>query len=92
LIKKQEAALNGLKAKRNALTKENSVLGAAKGVEASKKKGAETASQKIVSEMKALEGTKGGKSSAEYKALGQELTRLSGVIKSCDSEMARLTT
>lgn len=92
LIKKQEAALNGLKAKQNALTKENSVLGAAKGAEASKKKGAETASQKIVSEMKALEGTKGGKSSAEYKALGQELTRLSGVIKNCDSEMARLTT
>ena len=41
--------------------------------------------------MTTLEGTKGGKSSAEYKDLSAELTRLNTAIKTCDSEMARLT-
>lgn len=90
-IKKQETAINGLKARRKALAQENSGLGAAKGAQVQQKAAAEAAYKQTLAKMSALEGQKGGKSSAEYKALGQELTRLNSIIKNCDTEISRLT-
>ena len=92
LLEKQRIALEGLKARRDALANENKTLGAAKGAEATKKSAAEADKAQVVTRMKELEGTKGGKSSGEYKDLSQELTRLNTVIRGCDQEMGRLTT
>ena len=41
--------------------------------------------------MTALEGQKGGKSSAEYKDLSQELTNLNRIIGACNKEIVDLT-
>jgi hypothetical protein len=46
-------------------------MGAAKGTQTTKKHDAEKKKGEVVSRMTELEGTKGGKSSAEYKDLSQ---------------------
>ena len=91
-IEKQKNAVEGLKASRRALSKENTTLGAAKGAQVTKQESAEKQKTSVLKRMEELEGTKGGKSSAEYKNLGQELTQLNGIIRDCDKEIARLTT
>ena len=90
-IKEQEAALKELEAKREVLTDD------IKGQKAQRKKliqsrDADAQSRnEIVAKMTELEGQKGGKTSAEYKLLNQELARLGQAIKNADKEIDALS-
>ena len=91
-IKDQEREINKLVIKRKALADQNQALGLQKGTQSGIKNSAEKELDKAVAKRSALEGQKGGKSSAEYAALGQEITRLGKVIGAADTEITRLTT
>ena len=91
-IKDQNDLLDELKRRRETLNKKIKSSSGSIGSQTKKKNAAIANREGIVAEMTVLEGQKGGKSSARYKELNAELTRLNSTIKNCDSEITRLTT
>jgi septal ring factor EnvC (AmiA/AmiB activator) len=69
-IEEQQRKLDKLTTRRNALASENKSMGSQKSAEGAKKKAAQKELDAAIASRSDLEGKKGGKSSAEYAALG----------------------
>ena len=86
-IEEQEKALKKLTDQYDKLAAKNKVLGQQKGSLTSSKNAKEKRRNEVFTQMTALEGQKGGKSSAEYKALSAEYAQLSQAIKGLETDI-----
>lgn len=90
-IEKQRETLKELEESRKALAVTNQAKGARKGALVSSQNADKKRRDEVAAEMTALEGEKGGKSSARYTVLKQELASLGQAIKNADREIDTLS-
>ena len=90
-IEKQRETLKELEESRKALAVTNQAKGARKGALVSSQNADKKRRDEVAAEMTALEGEKGGKSSARYTVLKQELASLGQAIKNADREIDALS-
>lgn len=89
-LEKQEATLDSLTQKRNALAAENKSLGSTKGGISRKITAKEAEQSNLTAQMSSLEASGVKKNSAEYKALASQYNILTQELKKLKSESAEL--
>lgn len=89
-LEKQEATLDSLTQKRNALAAENKSLGSTKGGISRKITAKEAEQSNLTAQMSSLEASGVKKNSAEYKALASQYNILTQELKKLKSEAAEL--
>lgn len=89
-IEEQEKALKKLTDQYDKLAAKNKALGSQKGALINSKSAKESRRNEVLTQMTALEGQKGGKSSVEYKALNQEYTQLSQSIRGLETDIRNI--